>query len=98
LEKFSRSYPKKWANAFRRKIFEATGSDKFAYLTVVTKVVGDRKLWESNQKFSQMLNGNPIRIKTVSEILDELLPMIDTTVESSQIGRSLQVIKASGWK
>jgi hypothetical protein len=61
-------------------------------------VVGDRKLWESNQKFSQMLNGNPIRIKTVSEILDELLPMIDTTVESSQIGRSLQVIKASGWK
>jgi len=68
------------------------------YLTVVTKVIGDKKLWESNQSFSQMLNGNPIQIKTVNEILDELVPMIDTTVESSQIGRLLQVIKAGGWR
>jgi hypothetical protein len=44
-----------------------------------------------------MLNGNPIQIKTVNEILNELVPMIDTTVESSQIGRLLQVIKAGGW-
>ena len=89
---------KKWANAFCRKVLQTTGSDKFLYLTVVTKVVGDKKLWESNQSFSQMLNGNLIQIKTVNEILDELVPMIDTTVESSQIGRLLQVIKASGWK
>lgn len=89
---------KKWADAFCRKVLQTTGSDKFVYLTVVTKVVGDKSVWENNQTFSQMLNGNPIQIKTVAEILNELLPLIDTTVESSQIGRLLQVIKASRWK
>jgi len=34
---------------------------------------------------------------TFGDMLKELFPFIDTTPASSQVGRVLQLIKASGW-
>jgi hypothetical protein len=43
------------------------------------------------------MNGNPIQIWTLKTMLTELFPTLGTTVASSQLGRTLQLIKACGW-
>ena len=87
----------KWSAAYCQKIEEMTGSKKFTYWTAVTKVVGDPSVWENHKAFQAKLNGNKIAVKTVRQLLDEMHPLIGTTVEPSQVGRLLQVIKASDW-
>jgi len=87
----------KWSAAYCQKIEEMTGSKKFTYWTAVTKVIGDPSVWENHKAFQAKLNGNKIVVKTVRQLLDEMHPLIGTTVEPSQVGRLLQVIKASEW-
>ena len=87
----------KWGAAFCRKIYELTGSSNFIYYTAVTKCVGDRNKWELNAEFQKNLQGNQIKIITVPEMMNEMMSKIDTTVASSQVGRLLQIVKASGW-
>ena len=88
----------KWSMAFNNKISKITGSEEFTYILAVTKLNGDGSKWENYPRFRGALNGNPIRILTVNKILEDLYPTIKTTVAPSEIGRLLQVIKASGWK
>jgi hypothetical protein len=87
----------KWAAAFRTMVAELTGSSSFTYITAVTKVVGSRAAWQDNATFRENLGGNPIEILTFGDMLKELFPSIDTTPASSEVGRVLQLIKASGW-
>lgn len=87
----------KWATAFRATVAELTGSSSFTYITAVTKVIGSRSAWQDNATFREHLGGNPIEILTFGDMLKELFPFIDTTPASSQVGRVLQLIKASGW-
>ncbi|ABF12943.1 hypothetical protein ACUXAV_004839 [Cupriavidus metallidurans] len=89
----------KWAQAFRAEVERATGAKAFTYVTAVTRLTAqaDRTAWEQHPEFRQSLNGNPIRILTFDDMLSELFPTINQTVASSQLGRLLQLIKASGW-
>jgi hypothetical protein len=87
----------KWAAAFRTTVAELTGSPSFTYITAVTKVVGSRAAWQDNATFREHLGGNPIEVLTFGDMLKELFPSIDTTPASSEVGRVLQLIKASGW-
>jgi hypothetical protein len=89
---------KKWADGLIAEIERLTGSGEFTYVTAVTKLRGDRSLWEENQIFRNNLRGNPIKIFTLAEMLSDLFNHINTTVAPSQVGRLLQVIKASGWR
>ena len=90
----------KWSTAFREKIKEVTGSSEFTYLLVVTflRKPNDRSIWENDNEFREAIGGNPLRILTLSEILDTLSASITTTPAASEIGRVLQLIKAAGWK
>jgi hypothetical protein len=87
----------KWSLAFNNKIKEITGSTEFTYVLAVTKLNGNKEIWENYPRFKNAINGNLIQIITVKDILDTLFPMIRTTVASTEIGRLLQVLKASGW-
>jgi hypothetical protein len=87
----------KWSEAFIEAIERETGSAQFTYVTAVTVLKGDRALWENEITFQHAMKHNPIRIWTLSDMLAELFPMLGTTVASSQLGRTLQLIKASGW-
>lgn len=87
----------KWASAFIDKIEEISGTRKFTYVTAVTVVKGDRLVWETYEPFRKILHGNPVQILAFSDILDDLLPDLDTTPASSEVGRVLQLFKASGW-
>jgi len=87
----------KWTSAFIDKIEEISGTRKFTYVTAVTVVKGDRLVWETYEPFRKILQGNPVKILAFSDILDDLLPDLDTTPASSEVGRVLQLFKASGW-
>jgi len=89
---------KKWADALVAKVESLTGSKEFTYITAVTKLKGDASRWEEYEPFKANLRGNPIRILTLQEMLSNLYVKMNTTVASSEVGRLLQVIKASGWK
>jgi hypothetical protein len=96
--KFFRELVKpKWSEAFCAAIEHETGSSEFTYVTAVTVLKGDPSLWENEPGFRKAMNQNPIRILTLKDMLTELFPRLGTTVASSQLGRTLQLIKACGW-
>jgi len=88
----------KWAEGLIHTVMELTGSATFTYVTAVTKLRGNASVWEQHQLFRNNLHGNPIKILTLKEMLSDLYTKTRTTVASSEVGRLLQVIKASGWE
>jgi len=88
----------KWAEAFRAEIRNATGQDQFTYVTAVTHLKGDRKMWENHSKFGQNLAGNPIRMISLPEMVEELQQHMTRTVVPSQLGRTVQLLRAAGAK
>jgi hypothetical protein len=95
---FRESVKKKWADSLIAEIERLTGSTEFTYVTAVTKLRGEASVWEQYPSFRNNLRGNPIKILTLQEMLSDLYSKTKTTVASSEVGRLLQVIKASGWK
>jgi hypothetical protein len=89
---------KKWADALIAEISRLTGSTQFTYVTALTKLKGEASVWQEHPLFKNNLRGNPIKILTLQEMLSDLYGKTKTTVASSEVGRLLQVIKASGWK
>ena len=89
---------RKWADGLITKVESLTGSTLFTYVTAVTKLKGDAAIWEGYALFKSNLRGNPIKVLTLQQMLSDLYQKTDTTVASSEVGRLLQVIKASGWK
>jgi hypothetical protein len=89
---------KKWADGLIAQIERLTGSTQFTYVTAVTKLTGDPAVWQYHKSFRDNLRGNPIKVLTLQEMLSDLYKKTNTTVASSEVGRLLQVIKASGWK
>lgn len=89
---------RKWADGLIAEVERLTGSKQFTYVTAVTRLRGDASIWEHYQPFQDNLRGNPIKILTLQGMLSNLYSKTNTTVASSEVGRLLQVIKASGWK
>ena len=86
----------KWSEAFCDAVFRETGSHSFTYINAVTRFSGNRVDWEGKTKFRRALRGNRIRLLSLSEMVSEILPSITKTPSSSDIGRTLQLLKASG--
>ena len=85
----------KWSKAFIDAVEVACGTRHFTYVTAVTSVVGDRSLWENHLPFVAAMEGNPIRMIDLSEILGYFRRMSSTTLASSEIGRMLQLMRAA---
>jgi hypothetical protein len=86
----------KWSKAFCEAIFRETGSRRFTYITAVTRLVGNKSDWELHRPFRLSLQNNPLRLISLSEIVSEMLPNITQTPSSSDLGRTLQLLKAAG--
>ena len=86
----------KWAEAFRQAVHDCTGESEFTYVTAVTIIKGNRDSWESCTAFKDVIQSQ-IKLLSFEDILNELYPALNTTVASSNIGRLLQLLKASGW-
>lgn len=86
----------KWTNAFFDAIYAATGSQKFTYVTAVTRVIGDPRKWEQHERFRHALRGNPLRLLSLEKMLNVVLAALGTTVAASDFGRTVQLLKAAG--
>jgi hypothetical protein len=86
----------KWSEAFIDAVEAATGSRKFVYITAVTRIDGDKSVWEQHQPFIDAISGNEIRMIDMQEIIASVLPKLTTTVANTSIGRMLQLLKAAG--
>ncbi len=96
-QSFRELVKKKWADGLIAEIERLTGSPKFTYVTAVTRLRGEASVCQEPQPFKNNLRGNPIRVLTLQDILSDLYKKTDTTLASLEVGRLLQVIKASGW-
>ncbi|MCW5778571.1 MAG: hypothetical protein R3B11_02840 [Nitrospira sp.] len=86
----------KWSEAFIEAVAQATGQSSFTYFTAVTKLVGDVQCWEENPAFSKTMDGNPIKILQLREMLTEIYSEIGTTLAGTELGRTLQLFRAAG--
>ncbi len=94
-----------WTEAFIEKIKDETNSNEFTYYVACTKIQGEnnKEIFEDNDYFLDILrkNGakNPvIRIITFEDMFKDYFNRIGNnkqTLEATQIGRLLQLIKAS---
>lgn len=88
----------KWAEAFRAAVVDASGQKEFTYITAVTRIKGDSSVWENHPAFRKNLGGNPIRMMSLEDMMKELLKGMTTTVVPSQLGRTVQLLRAAGAK
>ena len=87
----------KWSEAFLKAIKDATGEDRFTYVTAVTfmKATGKAQ-WENHTPFQQALSGNPIQIITLREMMvDEIIGELPETLAATEVGRMLQLFRAA---
>jgi hypothetical protein len=88
----------KWSEAFRHAITAATGTKEFTYVVAVAHVKGDVTAWESNEQFLTAMAGNPIRIVSFHQMIEEINSEMKTTLAATEVGRMLQLFRAAGFK
>jgi hypothetical protein len=89
----------KWSDGFMLKIQNVTGESSFTYVTAVTALIkSDRSVWENYRPFCSALRGNPIKIITLREMLQEVFAELKTTLAGTELGRTLQLFRAAGFK
>lgn len=86
----------KWSAAFCAAIEDATGQRQFTYVTAVTRIKGDPNLWEQHEPFATAVEGNPIRLLSLQQMIADVSLGMRTTVVPSQLGRTIQLLRASG--
>jgi len=102
-KRFRELMEEKWAESFAGKIKELTGTTEFVHYTAVTVLKTrneeeTRHMWQKKCRgFTKTMSKKPIRILTLRDILDELWNRTGTTMAESEVGRLLQVVKASRW-
>jgi hypothetical protein len=89
----------KWADAFLSAVEVATGARECTYWTAVTRLlnVDSRNDWENNPEFLRRLEGNPIRLVAFADMLDDVWGKLSKTVAATELGRIIQLMKASRW-
>jgi len=90
----------KWSEAFVDAVREATGTDRFTHVLAVSRVVGDREVWEGNPRFRDALRGNPLVILTFRDMVSEIQKQLRgrKTLAASEVGRMLQMFRAAGFE
>ena len=88
----------KWSEAFINAVKDATGTDRFTYVTAVTRLAGDKSVWETHQPFRAALGGNPVTILTFREMVTEIQSELTTTLAATEVGRMLQLFSAADMK
>lgn len=107
-KKFRELVEPNWAKAFREKIYSETNSNDFTYYIAVTKIKNKKGKYIQDFKDCELFLNNlsdngkhnvKIEFLTLEKIIDEIFnEKIDTTLEATEIGRFLQLIKAAGLK
>lgn len=85
----------KWSEAFCDAVYKATGEQSFTYVLAVSHCKGDKSVWETELSFSEAIQGNPIKVLTFAEMVEQISENLGTTLASSEVGRLLQMFSAA---
>lgn len=85
----------KWSEAFIAAVREATGREEFTYALAIAHVRGDKGVWENHQPFLDALGGNPIKVITFQDMIEEIYEQLGTTLAATEVGRMLQMFRAA---
>lgn len=85
----------KWSAAFCDAVYRETGSRRFTYVTAVTRLSGETSEWEQHPQFRKAMRNNPLEIIQLSEMVAFILGELTRTPASSDLGRTLQLLKAA---
>src|SRR5262245_46708157 len=85
----------KWSEGFLTAIERATNPKTFTYVIAVTKLRGDARVWETHPRFCEAMKGNPIKLLTLEQMLQEVYGQLSHTLAGTEIGRMLQLIRAA---
>ena len=88
----------KWSEAFVKAVKDASGSNRFTYVTAVTRLIGERSVWEEHEPFRQAIGGNPVTIMTFREMVTEIQGQLTTTLAATEVGRMLPLFAAAGMR
>ena len=72
----------KWTEAFLKVVKDATGEERFTYVTAVTRLRGNKDVWENHLPFRDALGGNPVTILTFSKMVKGNSGWIDNDLGS----------------
>lgn len=107
-KKFRELVEPNWAKAFREKVYTETNSFDFTYYIAITKVKKNKGLkineFKNCKLFLDNLSDkgrNKVKIEfiTLEDMLTEIFnEKSDTTIEATEIGRFMQLIKAAELK
>jgi len=88
----------KWAKAYRETIQHRTQSQKFTHMLAVTRLVGKgtRSMWENHPKLTALMGGNPLRVITLTEMVEDIEDQLTHTLAPTDLGRMLQLFLAAG--
>ena len=86
----------KWSEAFVKSVEQVTGTDRFTYVTAVTRLHGNKTAWEQYEPFQRAIGCNPIKIMTFRDMAAEIQDVLTTTLAATEVGRMLQLFKAIG--
>ncbi len=75
-----------------------TGTEDFTYVTAVTRLRGDKSVWENHEPFRQALGGNPLQLLTFREMVTDIQSELTTTLAATEVGRLLQLLAAADMK
>jgi hypothetical protein len=90
----------KWGHAFCAAVTAATGSKSFTYAIAVTKLRGtaaDADIFCNRRDFRSSINGNKISFLTLQQMADTVAASLTTTMATSQLARTLQLLRAASW-
>lgn len=89
----------KWSRAFMAAVESAAGTRSFTYWTAVTSIRSNRTkdVWEENADFRKAIEGNPIKLISFADMLDDVWRKLSTTPAATELGRMVQLMKASKW-
>ena len=88
----------KWSEAFRDEIERRTGQREFSYVIAVTRLIGDRDVgaWRDDPTIQANIPGCSFDFLTLEDMWKPLLEWLGTEPAASEIGRLVQLLKASG--
>ncbi|MCZ7675289.1 MAG: hypothetical protein M5U35_04615 [Roseovarius sp.] len=88
----------KWSEAFVDKVQEMTGRRAFTHVTAVSRIHGDRAIWENHPPFQVAMQGNPVKLLAFHDMLRDIEGSLTTTLASTEVGRMMQMFRAAGLK
>ena len=87
---------KEWSDALIETVFKYTGQKTFTFYIAATHIKGEYTAWNNFPLFKSNLSGCDIKLIELKEMIANISSGITTTPHHSELGRLLQLIKASG--